>query len=75
MMNELECRATRILKALGNPLRFRILLVLLQGPETPTGLARALKRRLDAVSRNLGVLRSLDLVWYPPPASTAWSTG
>jgi len=65
-MNELDYRATRILKALGNPLRYRILRALLQGPATPTELARALKRRLDAVSRNLGVLRNLDLVWYRP---------
>ena len=65
-MNELDYRTTRILKALGNPLRYRILRLLRQGPATPTGLARALKKRLDAVSRNLGVLRSLDLVWYHP---------
>jgi predicted transcriptional regulator len=65
-MSELDYRTTRILKALGNPLRFRILRALLQGPATPTELARALGRRLDAVSRNLGVLRSLDLVWYHP---------
>jgi len=65
-MSEIDYRTTRILKALGNPLRFRILRVLLQGPATPTELARAMNKRLDAVSRNLGVLRSLDLVWYHP---------
>jgi predicted transcriptional regulator len=65
-MNELDYRTTRILKALGNPLRFRILRSLHQGPATPTELARALGRRLDAISRNLGVLRNLDLVWYHP---------
>jgi len=65
-MNELDYRTTRILKALGNPLRYRILRALLQGPATPTELSRDLKRRLDAVSRNLGVLRNLDLVWYRP---------
>jgi hypothetical protein len=66
MMNELDYRTTRILKALGNPLRYRILLRLLQEPATPTRLARELQRGLDAVSRNLAVLRSLDLVCYRP---------
>jgi DNA-binding transcriptional ArsR family regulator len=65
-MRELEYRTTRILKALGNPLRYRILARLILDPATPTDLAREFRRSLDAVSRNLGILRALDLVWYLP---------
>lgn len=65
-MQEIPYRATRILKALGNPLRYRILRHLTASPATPTELAFSLHRPLFVISRNLAALRALDLVWYQP---------
>lgn len=65
-MLELPYRTTRILKALGNPLRYRILTLLAAESATPTELARALNRPRFVISRNLALLRALDLVWYHP---------
>jgi DNA-binding transcriptional ArsR family regulator len=63
-MQETHYRATRILKALGNPLRYRILIRLTHGPATPSELARELNRSIYAISRTLALLRALDLVCY-----------
>lgn len=65
-MQELPYRATRILKALGNPLRYRILTMLTAQSATPTELARGLNRPRFVISRNLALLRALDLVGYHP---------
>jgi len=66
MMEEPSCRATRILKALGNPLRERILERIAEGPVFPTDLAHAVQRSIFVVSRTLQLLRVLDLVCYVP---------
>jgi len=65
-MNELAYRSSRILRALGNPLRYRILARLARFPATPGQLARELNRPLFVVSHHLALLRALDLVWYHP---------
>jgi DNA-binding transcriptional ArsR family regulator len=65
-MQELPYRASRIHRALGNPLRYRILARLARGPATPGELARELNRPLYVISHHLGRLRALDLVWYHP---------
>jgi DNA-binding transcriptional ArsR family regulator len=64
VMLEDPYRSTRVLKALGNPLRYRILCRLAEGPATPSELSLELRRPLFVISRNLAVLRHLDLVWY-----------
>lgn len=65
-MNEIAYRASRILRALGNPLRYRILACLARFPATPGQLARELNRPLFVVSHHLALLRALDLVWFHP---------
>ena len=66
MMEEPSYRATRILKALGNPLRARILERIAEAPVSPTDLAHAVRRSISVVSRTLQLLRVLDLVCYVP---------
>jgi DNA-binding transcriptional ArsR family regulator len=65
-MNETAYRASRILRALGNPLRYRILSRLARFPATPGQLARELNRPLFVVSHHLALLRAFDLVWFHP---------
>jgi DNA-binding transcriptional ArsR family regulator len=65
-MNETAYRASRLLRALGNPLRYRILARLARFPATPGQLARELNRPLFVVSHHLALLRALDLVWFRP---------
>jgi DNA-binding transcriptional ArsR family regulator len=65
-MNELAYRSSRILRALGNPLRYRILAFLARFPSTPGQLALQLNRPLFVVSHHLALLRALDLVWFHP---------
>ena len=65
-MEEPAYRTCRIFKALGNPLRYRILARLADGPATPTQLSKQFRRPLDAISRNLTHLHDLDLVWFHP---------
>lgn len=69
-MLELPYRASRILRALGNPLRYRLLTRLLRSPATPGQLAEEFQRTIFVISRHLGVLRSLDLVCYIPKPPT-----
>ncbi len=63
-MKEVEHKAVRLYKVLGNPLRRKILGVLLQAPAHPEQIARRTGRILTAVSRALGILASADLVAY-----------
>ncbi len=65
-MNELAYRSSRILRALGNPLRYRILAALARFPATPGQLALQLNRPLFVISHHLALLRALDLVWFHP---------
>jgi DNA-binding transcriptional ArsR family regulator len=65
-MNETAYRASRILRALGNPLRYRILARLARFPATPGQLARELSRPLYVISHHLALLRALDLIWFHP---------
>lgn len=69
-MQELAYRASRILRALGNPLRYRLLARLARLAATPGELARGLRRPLYVVSHHLAILRALDLVWYHPRENT-----
>jgi predicted transcriptional regulator len=63
-MKEVEHKSVRLFKVLGNPLRRKILGVLLQAPAHPEEIARRTGRILTAVSRALGILASADLVAY-----------
>jgi predicted transcriptional regulator len=63
-MTEVEHKSVRLFKVLGNPLRRKILGVLLQAPAHPEQIARQTNRILTAVSRALGILASADLVSY-----------
>lgn len=63
-MKEIEHKAVRLYKVLGNPLRRKILGVLLLAPAHPEQIARRTGRILTAVSRALGILASADLVAY-----------
>ena len=69
-MNEIPYRASRILRALGNPLRYRLIYRLLRSPASPGLLAEEFHRSIFVISRHLGVLRSLDLVCYTPKPPT-----
>jgi len=63
-MKEIEHKSVRLFKVLGNPLRRKILGVLLQSPAHPEQIARRTGRILTAISRALGILASADLVAY-----------
>jgi predicted transcriptional regulator len=63
-MREVEYKSVRLYKVLGNPLRRKILGMLLQTPAHPEQIARHTGRILTAVSRALGILASADLVAY-----------
>ena len=63
-MKEVVIKSVRLYKVLGNPLRRKILGVLLQAPAHPEQIARLTGRILTAVSRALGILASADLVAY-----------
>jgi DNA-binding transcriptional ArsR family regulator len=69
-MKETDFRICRIFRALGNPLRYRILFRLAASPATPKTLAIELCRPLTTVSNHLAILRSLGLVRYQPHAPT-----
>ena len=54
---------TTLLKALGHPLRLRLLESILErGEASPVELARQLDQRLATVSRHIGILRDLGFV-------------
>lgn len=61
-MTEEHFRTVRLFKVLGNPLRYKILCELLDGPHPPSHLARAVRRPRPAVSRALGLLHWAGLV-------------
>lgn len=61
---EVEFKSVRLYKVLGNPLRRKVLGVLLLAPAHPEDIARRTGRILSAVSRALGILASADLVAY-----------
>jgi DNA-binding transcriptional ArsR family regulator len=63
-MREDAFRSCRLFKALGNPLRYKILTELALSPRTPTELARLTSRPLPAVSRALSILHNAGLVHY-----------
>lgn len=63
-MTEKDFRAARLLKILGNPLRYKICRALLRSPCTPTELSILVSRPLPAVSRALTLLNLAGLVCY-----------
>jgi DNA-binding transcriptional ArsR family regulator len=63
-MLETEYQAARLLSAVANSLRFRIVLELGRKPCTPTELAKKLKRSLPRVSYHLALLRRGDAVRF-----------
>jgi DNA-binding transcriptional ArsR family regulator len=64
VMIEQDYRAARLLKILGNPLRYKICRALLRAPRTPSELALLVRRPLPAVSRDLTLLNLAGLVRY-----------
>lgn len=69
-MNETDFRACRIFRALGNPLRYRLLLHLITAPATPGDLADNFLKPLSTISRHLTILRDLDIVRFKPDSHT-----
>jgi DNA-binding transcriptional ArsR family regulator len=69
-MNETDYRASRIFRALGNPLRYRLLLRLSMAPATPGALAAEFFRPLCTISRHLTILCDLDIVRFTPQSPT-----
>ena len=65
-MRELAYRTSRVFRALGNPLRYRILDRIARGPLCPTDLALELNRPLPVISQHLAILKDLNLVWFHP---------
>ncbi len=63
-MDETAFRAARLLDALRNPLRYRIVKLLSNRPQTPADLAATLERPLPTISQHLSLLRKVDVVWY-----------
>ena len=63
-MLETEYQAARLLSAMANSLRFRIVLELGSKPCTPSELAKKLKRTLPRVSYHLALLRRGDAVRF-----------
>lgn len=71
-MEERSYRASRLLTALGNPLRFQIVEALKDGKKTPAELASLFNRSVSTVSGHLAVLRSLDVVRYDSEAGRVY---
>jgi DNA-binding transcriptional ArsR family regulator len=64
-MDEVRFRESRVCRLLGNPVVYQLVLFLDNGgPLTPSRLARAVGRSIQAVSSHLGKLRAADLVRY-----------
>ncbi|MFW6159295.1 MAG: ArsR/SmtB family transcription factor [Planctomycetota bacterium] len=63
-MTEEEFRGARMLAALSNVIRFRIVLLLDEGRMTPSDLADALGRTVPRISHHLGILRAADVVRF-----------
>jgi DNA-binding transcriptional ArsR family regulator len=64
-MDETEYRESRLCRLLGNPIIYR-LVVLLEtgGPTTPSKLAKLTERSVQTVSSHLAKLRAADMVRY-----------
>jgi hypothetical protein len=69
-MDEKSFRASRTLRALGNPLRYRIMARLCVSPATAYDLSLGLRRPHSTISRHLAILRAADLVWFVPRNDT-----
>jgi len=63
-MKENEFRGARLLSALANVLRFRIVLLLDKRSMTPRALAGELRRSVPRISHHLAVLRAADVVRF-----------
>jgi len=63
-MTEEEFRGARLLSALANVIRFRIVLILEEGKSTPAQLAKVLRRTVPRVSHHLAILRAADVVRF-----------
>jgi predicted transcriptional regulator len=64
-MNESEYRESRLCRLLGNPVVYRLVVLLdHHGPTTPSGLAKLAGRSVQTVSGHLAKLRALDVVRY-----------
>ena len=61
-MDEFVFRLSKFFEVLGNAVRFKILLLLKEGPCTVGGLAEEIGRSTQAISRQLKVLRDHQLV-------------
>lgn len=57
-------RASRVCRVLGNPTAYEAIILLLEGPKTPTKLADRLGVSLATISSMLRSLRQIDLVRY-----------
>ncbi|PIP11578.1 MAG: hypothetical protein COX49_10320 [bacterium (Candidatus Stahlbacteria) CG23_combo_of_CG06-09_8_20_14_all_40_9] len=63
-MEEQAYRASRLLRALGSPVRYSIVKELENRKMTPGELSASLRRKVSTISDHLQVLRSLDIVRY-----------
>ncbi|MFB6344385.1 MAG: ArsR/SmtB family transcription factor [bacterium] len=64
-MEEQAHRLVKVLKVLGNPLRYRICKILHEkGPISVSTLVEVLGEKQNTVSQHLSKLRKLDLVYY-----------
>ena len=63
-MREIDFRTARLMKALGNPVRYLLIEELLAGPKSVGQLAEELNKEIATISQHLRVLRTLDLVRY-----------
>ena len=63
-MTEAEFRGARLLAALSNVIRFRIVLLLEKGQTTPKDMAAKLRRTVPRISHHLAILRAADVVRF-----------
>ena len=63
-MPEIEYRASRICRILGNPTAYKIIKLLLKTKMSPSELAEKIGLSLPLVSLTLRTLRNIDLVRY-----------
>ena len=64
-MDETEYRESRLCRLLGNPVIYRLVILLEKGsPMTPSKLARLTERSVQTVSGHLAKLRAADIVRY-----------
>ena len=64
-MKEKRYRESRLCRLLGNPVIYRLVLLLdAGGPQTPSKLAKGLGRQISTVSIHLAKLRNADVVRY-----------